>query len=496
MGIEAGSRAFMAAYNAYNGIPCGVHPMLKEIAVDEWGQDGIICTDGGAMKLLVTHHKRFQDEAHAVAAVVKAGIGQFLDDYLPGARKAVEDGLLTESEIEAALRGNFRVMIWLGLLDPPSSVPYSQIGAAGEQEPWLSEDHRAVAREATEKSIVLLKNEGSMLPLDPEKLRSIAVVGPRAAAVLFDWYSGAPPYAIAPVDGIRKRFANTEIRYADGDDIDLAAGIASACDVAIVCLGNNPVGAGGWAKVNTPDEGREAVDRESLDLSEAQEKLLRQVYAANPNTILVLTSSFPYTIFWAQQHIPAILQMTHNSQEQGTALAAALAGDISPAGRLVQTWPRSLEQLLPMMDYDIRHGRTYLYDQAAPLYPFGHGLSYTTFAYSDLQVSARSVGPGGLVDVSVRVANTGSRDAEEVVQLYVRHPCSQVSRPQIELKGFQRVAIGAGETKSVTIQLSASQLAYWDSESHGFVVERGPVQILAGRSSADIVAETTITITD
>jgi beta-glucosidase len=486
----------MAAYNAYNGIPCAVHPMLKEVAVDEWGQDGIICTDGGAMKLLITHHKAYEDEAHAVAAVVKAGIGQFLDDYIPGAQKAVEDGLLTEAEIDAALRGNFRVMVRLGLLDPPSCVPYSQIGTAGEPEPWLLEAHRAVAREATEKSIVLLKNEGDILPLDPANLRSIAVIGPRADSVLFDWYSGGPPHAVTPLDGVRERFADLDIRYSDGEDIDRAVDIASACDVALVCLGNNPVGAGGWAKVNTPDEGREAVDRESLDLCEEQEKLLRRVHGANPNTVLVLISSFPYAVQWAQEHVPAILQMTQSSQEQGTALAAALAGDISPAGRLVQTWPRSLEQLPPVMDYDIRHGRTYLYGQPDPLYPFGHGLSYTTFAYSDLQASARSVGPDGLIDVSVRVANTGSRDAEEVVQLYVRHPHSQVPRPHIELKGFQRVAICAGETRIVTIPLSASQLAYWSSERHGYVVEPGPVQILVGRSSAEIVQETTITITD
>jgi len=497
MGIEAGSRAFMAAYNAYNGIPCGIHPMLKEIAVDEWGQDGIICTDGGAMKLLITHHKWYEDDAHAVTAVVKAGIGQFLDDYITGAQKAVEDGLLSEAEIDAALRGNFRVMIRLGLLDPPSSVPYSQIGAAGEPEPWLSEAHRAVAREATEKSIVLLKNEDHTLPLDPANLRSIALIGPRADSVLFDWYSGSPPYAINPLQGLRERLgAAIDVRFADGGDIEAAVELARECEVAIVCLGNNPVGAGGWAKVNTPDEGREAVDRASLDLSEEQENLLRQVHEANSNTILVLISSFPYTILWAQQHVPAILQMSHNSQEQGAALAAVLAGDVSPAGRLVQTCPASMEQLPPMMDYDIRHGRTYLYGQPAPLYPFGHGLSYTTFVYSDLQVSDRTDGPNGLIDVSVRVTNTGSRNAEEVVQLYVRHPHSEVSRPHIELKGFQRVMIPAGESKIVVIPLSESQLAYWDSERHSFVVEPGPVQILVGRSSADIVQETTITITN
>ncbi|MEO7719579.1 MAG: glycoside hydrolase family 3 C-terminal domain-containing protein [Capsulimonas sp.] len=497
MGIEAGSRAFMAAYNAYNGVPCAVHPMLKEIAVNEWGQDGVICTDGGAMKLLISHHKWCADDVHAVAAIVKAGIGQFLDDYIPGAQKAVESKLLTEAEIDAALRGDFRVMVRLGLLDPPASVPYSQIGAADEPEPWLSESHRAVAREATEKSIVLLKNEGGVLPLDPESLRSVALIGPRADAVLLDWYSGSPPYAVTPLQGLRERLGQEiDVRFADGEDIEAAAELARECEVSILCLGNNPVGSGGWAKVNTSDEGREAVDRETLNLCEAQEKLLRQVYAANPNTILVLISSFPYAILWAQEHVPAIVQMTHSSQEQGNALAAALVGDINPAGRLVQTWPRSIEQLPAMMDYDIRHGRTYLYGQADTLYPFGYGLSYTSFAYSDLQVSSRVIGPNDSVDVSVCVANVGPQDGEEVVQLYVRHAHSQVQRPQIELKGFQRVAIRAGETKTITISLSASQFAYWNSERGAFVVEPGPIQILVGGSSANIIQEATIIISD
>jgi beta-glucosidase len=493
MGIEAGSRAFMAAYNAYNGIPCAVHPVLKAIAVDEWGQDGIICTDGGAMKLLVTHHQYCEDEAHAVAAIVKAGIGQFLDDYLHGANKAVEDGLLTESDIDSALRGNFRVMIRLGLLDPPDVVPYSKIGAPDEAEPWYSDAHRLIAREVTEKSIVLLKNDSGLLPLDSERIRSIAVIGPLANTVLLDWYSGSPPYAVSPLQGIRQRFVGVAISYADGDDVALAAAVAARCDVAIVCVGHNPVGAAGWAKVNTPDEGREAVDREDINLREAHDLLIRQVYAANPNTIVVLISSFPYAIVWAQDNIPSIIHMTHNSQEQGHALAAVLAGDVNPAGRLVQTWPKSLDQLPPMMDYDIRHGRTYLYGQPDPLYPFGHGLSYTTFAYSDIRIDTPHLYADGTALMSVDVTNTGNRDGEEVVQLYVRHPDSRVARPVIELKGFQRVVIPAGSTAKVTIPLTASQLAYWDEERHRFVVEPGLVDILIGRSSSDIVQEATIT---
>jgi beta-glucosidase len=495
-GVEAGSRAYMAAYNSYNGIPCAVHPMLKEITVAEWDQDGIICTDGGAMKLLVTDHKAFPDFAHACAAVVQAGIGQFLDDHVGPTTEALEQNLLTEAEIDAALRGNFRVMIRLGLLDPPERVPYAQIGIDGSDEPWLSEAHKKAAREVTQKSIVLLKNEANLLPLDSQRLASLAVLGPLADQVHLDWYSGSPPYAVTPLQGIRNRVGSgVSITYQDGSDIEAAVQAAHASDAAIVFVGHNPVGAGGWAKVNSPDEGREAVDRHSLSLPDAQEMLIRRVWEANPKTIVVLVSSFPYAITWAQDHVPAIVQSVHNSQELGHALADVLFGDYNPAGRLVQTWPRSLEQLPPMMDYDIRHGRTYAYFQGEPLYPFGYGLSYTQFAYSHLRTSAGILAGDGTLTVSVDITNTGKRAGEEVVQLYIRHLASHVARPKRELQGFQRIAIAPGETQTVTMPLEASQLAYWDTQRHRFVVEAGTVQLLVGRSSADIALEKTIAVT-
>jgi beta-glucosidase len=495
-GVEAGSRAYMAAYNSYNGIPCAVHPMLKEITVAEWDQDGIICTDGGAMKLLVTDHKAFPDFAHACAAVVQAGIGQFLDDHVGPTTEALEQNLLTEAEIDAALRGNFRVMIRLGLLDPPERVPYAQIGIDGSDEPWLSEAHKKAAREVTQKSIVLLKNEANLLPLDSQRLASLAVLGPLADQVHLDWYSGSPPYAVTPLQGIRNRVGSgVSITYQDGSDIEAAVQAAHASDAAIVFVGHNPVGAGGWAKVNSPDEGREAVDRHSLSLPDAQEMLIRRVWEANPKTIVVLVSSFPYAITWAQDHVPAIVQSVHNSQELGHALADVLFGDYNPAGRLVQTWPRSLEQLPPMMDYDIRHGRTYAYFQGEPLYPFGYGLSYTQFAYSHLRTSAGILAGDGTLTVSVDITNTGKRAGEEVVQLYIRHLASHVARPKRELQGFQRIAIAPGETQTVTMTLAASQLAYWDTPRHRFVVEAGTLQLLVGRSSADIALEKTIAVT-
>ena len=496
MGIEAGSRAFMAAYNAYNGIACAIHPMLKEIAVAEWGQDGIICTDGGAMKMLADDHKAFPDYAHATAAVVKAGIGQFLDDYSEPMKLALEQGILTESDMDAALMGNFRDMIRLGHLDPPELVPYSAIGGDGEAEPWLNPEHTALVLEATRKSIVLLKNEGNLLPLDGDSLGSIALVGPMADVVHLDWYSGTPPYFVTPRQGLKNALGpDVVIRCEDGSDLDAAVEAARISDVAIVCLGNNPVGAGGWAKVNTPDEGREAVDRQSLDLPEAQQELIKRVLEANPKTILLLTCCFPYAIAWESENVPAILQMTHNSQEQGNALANVILGAYNPSGRLVQTWPRSLDQVAPMMDYNIRNGHTYQYFKSDPLYPFGFGLSYTSFSYSNLKVSADSMKSDGSVMVSVDISNTGRYEGAEVVQMYVKFIGSSVERPRQELKGFRRVFLLPGETKSVDIPLEAAQLAYWNVEQHKFVVEAGKVHLLVGRSSADILLETTLDVT-
>ena len=496
MGIEAGSRAYMAAYNSYNGIPCAVHPMLKEITVAEWGNDGIICTDGGAMKLLVTDHKAFPDEAQACAAIVKAGIGQFLDDHVVPTTEALEKGLLTEAEVDAALRGDFRVMLRLGLLDPPGRVPYSKIGADGETEPWLSDAHKAAVRSVTQKSVVLLKNTDGLLPLNGEAAPTIAVLGPRADSVLLDWYSGSPPYAVTPLQGIRERLgAGATVHHAGGSDLAAAVALAARSDLAIVCVGNNPVGAGGWAKVNSPDEGREAVDRQSISLEPGQEELIKQVCAANPRTVVVLLSSFPYAITWAQENVPAILHMTQNSQEQGNALADVLFGDYNPGGRLVQTWPASLDQLPPMMDYDLRNGRTYQYFQGEPLYPFGFGLSYTRFAYAGLRTSTDEVAAGGTLTVSVDITNTGRRGGDEVVQMYVRHLDSKVMRPDKQLVGFQRVGMEPGETKTVFLTLAASQLSYWDAARHEFVVEEGRVQLLVGASSSDIHQERTIRVT-
>jgi beta-glucosidase len=270
--------------------------------------------------------------------------------------------------------------------------------------------------------------------------------------------------------------------------------VARKSDVAIVVVGNHPNGGfdNQWAKVSVPSEGREAVDRESIKLE--QEELIEAVVRTNPRTIVVLKSSFPYAINWTQETVPAILHMALNSQEEGRALASVLFGDYNPAGRLVQTWPRSLAQLPAMMDYDIRHGRTYMYFDGKPLYPFGYGLSYTKFAYRDLKTSAPSLSATGAIDVNVVVKNTGSLAGDEVVQLYVRHLDSAVSRPLKELKAFTRIHLRPKEEKTVKLTLPASRLAYWDAEADRWTVEKNQVEITVGGSSVDARLRKTIRV--
>ncbi len=491
---EGGARCFMASYNEWNHVPCTVQPVINDVAVREWGVDGIICTDGGAAANLTGTQHYYANATEAAAGMIKAGINQFLDNTsTTNVRRALEKNLLTEADVDKNIKGTLRVFIRLGLLDPPANNPYAAIGTAGEPEPWTTEKHKSLARWVTQKSIVLLKNSENLLPLDKSKLESIAVLGPRANEVLLDWYSGTPPYRVTPLEGIRAK-AGPGVTVNFSTNETEAVKLAKASSIAIVCVGNNPVGVpdAKWGKVSVRSEGREAVDRKSISLE--QEKLIKRVCAANPKTIVVLISSFPYAINWTQEHVPAIVHVTQNSEELGNALADVLFGDFNPAGRLVQTWPKSLDQLPPMMDYDIRHGRTYMYFKQKPLYPFGYGLSYTTFEYSGLKTSAPTLATDGAVTVSVDVKNTGQRAGEEVVQLYVTRLNSPADRPRQELRGFKRVALEPGESKTVEMPLPASSLGHWDAGRHSFVVEAGKLGLLVGASSTDIRLQKTITV--
>ena len=494
---EGGSRAVMASYNAWNGVPMTIHPVLKDVMIKEWGNDGLICTDGGALGLLITAHKSFPDKEHGSAAAVKAGINHFLDTYKPDLTKALKDGLVTEADMDAALKNLLTVYLKLGEMDPPGVDPYAKIGVetGGDVPPWERESSVALARLATAESIVLLKNENNTLPLDRAKLKTVAVIGEWTDQVLQDWYSGTYPYGVSVIDGVREALGKgTKLLFADGSNPEEAAKLAKQADVAIVVVGNHPVCNAGWDQCPTPSNGKEDVDRKTIVLE--QEELVKKVFAANTRTVEVLRASFPYAIVWSQQNVPAIVHMTHNSQEEGQGLADVLFGDYSPAGRLTQTWPTGDAQLLPIMDYNLLHGRTYLYSKDKPLYPFGYGLSYTTFRYDGVKLSATKIDADGAVQVTVKVKNTGKRASDEVVQMYVQHLGSSVTRPQLELKGFKRVRIAPGAVQDVTMELKVRDLAYWDTASHAWKVEKEQVRILAGGSSDRLPVQATVDVTD
>ena len=484
---EGGSRAFMAAYNSWNGIPMSIHPCLEEITRKQWGNNGIICTDGGALKLLIEAHKSFPSFAEGAAAVVKATTGQFLDAYVPYVKEALEKGLLTEVDIDKAIRGNIFVALKLGLLDGDHSRnPYLSIGKnSTETPPFMTAEARRLAREVTAKSVVLLKNK-KLLPLDAGKLRKIAVIGPYSDKIVQDWYSGTPPYETTILSGIRNAVKEgTEIIHAEDNRMGQAEKAAAAADVAIVCVGNHPYGTrADWKFSPVPSDGREAVDRKSLMLPD--EDLVKLVLKANPNTILVLVSSFPYTINWSQEHVPAIVHITHCSQEQGNGLADVLFGKVNPAGRTVQTWVKDITDLPDIMDYDIRNGRTYMYHQGPVLYPFGYGLSYSDFTYEKIESFKQDKKN---IRVTVSVKNTSGRDGEEVVQLYASYPESKVERPSKQLRAFRRIPIKAGETRKVTLTVPKEELGYWNEGKQMFVVEPGTVKLLIGASSEDIRLE-------
>jgi beta-glucosidase len=485
----------MASYNAVNGIPDTVSPFIRDIAEKEWKFDGMVSTDAGSLPNLTRQFHYYPDPTEAVAGCVKAGISVFLDQFAAPLRDALDKKLVTESDIEHNIRGNLRMRMRLGEFDPPGMSPYEKI--SDNEQPWYGEKNRALALKVTQESIVLLKNSDGLLPLDKSKLRSVAVIGPFGDNVLIDWYAGMPPYSVTPFEGIRNKVGpNVRVRYAADDNNGNAANLAAESDVAIVFVGNHPTCNGPFGRCALPSEGKEAVDRKSIDLDPAQLNLIRRVKAANAKTIVVLISSFPYAINWVQENVPAILHMAHSSQEEGNALADVLFGDYNPAGRLVATWVKSLDDLPPMMDYDIRKGRTYMYFKGQPLYPFGFGLSYTTFEYSNLRLSADSVTAAGEVVASMDIKNTGTRAGDEVMQLYVKHLNSAVERPIKELRGFERITLQPNETRTVRLTVKGADLTYWDAGKHSFVVEPGKVSIMLGASSADVRLEKTIEVED
>lgn len=484
---EGGARSLMCAYNKYNGIPCSTNEFIQEILIDEWGMDGQILNDGGALKQLVTLHKYVDDDKMAVKLSVEAGITRILDQVSAEMKAAVEEGMLSEDIIDRNVRFNIRTMLRLGLMDDSDANPYKDMGFT-DVAPWETDEYKAKARLATQKSVVLLKNDGNLLPLDKKQVRKIAVIGNRSESVLKDWYGALPAYSVTALQGIRNAVEGTdiEVRFQEWDSDGNAQKVAEWADVAIVCVGNHPLTSPDWKneKIQAPwgegtvaGDGREALDRRSLELE--SEDLIKMVWKANPNTVVALISSFPYAIDWTQEHVPTILHMAQSSQELGNALADVIFGDYNPAGRTTQTWVKDILDLPNMIDYDLRNGRTYLYFEGEALYPFGHGLSYTDFEYSGLKVR-RS---GDDFKVSFNLENVGDMDGEEVVQLYVKFPGDDAAK---RLRGFDRVAVAKGSKVKVELDVPFEDMKLWNLDRHCFDFASGEYEFMVGASSEDI----------
>jgi beta-glucosidase len=454
------------------------------------------------------HAKGKMSVTDAVAQSLIAGCDLSDAEYMKHIPAAVRQGLLPERRLNDAVYRVMRDRFRLGEFDPPEMVPFSRIPMSV----ICSPEHRRLSLRAAQESIVLLTNPAAplggpqgLLPLDRAKLKCIAVLGPHADRFTAGGYSGKAIDPVTPLAGIRSRAAaGTEILHAVGAEItpprqekgkpappvmDKQAALAQAveaarkADVAIVCVGTT---------LEVEAEGR---DRRTLALPGNQEELVKAVVAANPRTVVVELNAGPLAVPWIKEHAAAMVEMWWCGEEGGNALADVLLGTVNPAGRLPLTVYASDAQVPPQDEYDISKGFTYMYLKGQPLFPFGHGLSYTQFRYANLKVSPAQAPPDGEVTVTVDVTNTGPRPGEEVVQLYVHDVQCIVPRPIKELRGFERILLQPGQTKTVTFVLPAAKLAFYDERIHAFVVEPGAFDILIGASSADIRATGQVEVT-
>jgi len=484
-GSKAGAKSVMTAYNRYNGIPCEANPFIKDILNSEWGMDGTIVNDAGALRFMVSAHNYASSIDEAIKMSLEAGLTRFIDSNFTQVKAAYDGGFLSEDLINERTKSNLRTMLRLGLMDDASKWNNMEFG---EEKPWETQEFKDKALLVSQKSVVLLKNEDDILPIDTKKVKKIAVMGNRAEEVLKDWYGALPAYKVSPLDGIKAAVAGTdvEVKFQRWDSDGSAQELAKWADVCIVCVGNHPATSPDWGaqSVQSPwaygtiaGDGREALDRRSIQLE--TEDLIKVVWQANHNTVVALISSFPFAINWTNEHVPGIVHMTQCSQELGTALADVLFGKYNPAGRTNQTWVKDILDLPNLLDYDIRHGRTYMYFKGQTLYPFGYGLSYTKFRYSHLKIKK----DGENYRVTFDLTNIGKMDGEEVVQLYACMPKDDAAK---RLRGFERVAVAAGETKNVEIVVPIDDLKTWNTEKHAFGINRGRGKIQIGASSIDI----------
>jgi len=481
---EGGAASIMGAYSRMNGEPCcASKTLLGDILREEWAFEGFVVSDCGAICDLHTHHKVTNSPAESAALAVNKGCDLNCGKAYAHLLAAVEKGLITEETIDRSVTRLFLARFRLGMFDPPEQVPYARIPYEVVDCP----EHRQLALEAARQSVVLLKNEDNVLPFRDD-LKCIAVIGPNAddLSVLLGNYFGMPSKHVTPLEGIQNRFSTgTRVWYAKGCETDYpctegfaeALAAAERAEVVVMVLGFSPELEGEEGDVAYSDGGG---DRSNLHLPAVQQELLRAVHAIGKPLVLVLTGGSPIAVNWAQENVPAILMSWYLGEEGGTAIAETLFGDYCPGGRLPMTFPRSFEQMPPFMEYSMQ-GRTYKYFKGEALYPFGFGLSYTVFQYDRLALSAERIKAGETLEVAVEVQNTGKRDGDEVVQLYLRDDEASVPGPRYQLEGFQRIHLAQGDKQRVTFCLTPRQMGMIANDGR-LVLEPGSFTVFVGGS--------------
>jgi len=487
--VDAGAGTIMGAFNDLNGVPASANRyILTSILRGEWDFDGFVVSDWNAIRELLNHGIA-ATPAEASKEAVDAGVDMDMegDVYQRYLVELVRVGEVSKGTIDEAVRRILRIKFMLGLFERP----YLDPERAGQV--IQSRENLEAALELARRSIVLLKNEGDLLPLRKE-IESIAVIGPLAddrGAPLGSWScQGDPKDVVTVLDGVKSRVAQkTKVRYAKGCEIEGASTegfenavrIAKESDVAIVVVGENREMSG------------EAASRASLDLPGVQEELVKAIYETGVPLVEVLMNGRPLSISWSAEHVPAILEAWFPGIQGGYAVADVIFGNHSPGGKLPVTFPRTVGQV-PIYYNHKNTGRPpsgdrftskYLDVPSTPLFPFGHGLSYTKFEYSNLQINPKRIGRAGKVEISLEVKNIGDRRGDDVVQLYLRDVVASVTRPVKELKGFKRIAIEPGEKRTIVFTLTTGQLSFIGRDLER-VVEPGIFEVMVGRSSEDI----------
>lgn len=498
---EAGALGVMSSYNDYDGEPItGSYHFLTEILRQEWGFKGYVVSDSEAVEFISSKHKVANTYEDGIAQAVNAGLNirtHFTPpaDFIFPLRKAVDDGKISQETLDKRVAEILRIKFWLGLFDNP----YRGNGKQAEQIVH-SKEHQAVSLEAARQSLVLLKNETNLLPLS-KSIRSIAVIGPNAdeQTQLICRYGPANAPIKTVYQGIKELLPHAEVIYKKGCDIidphfpesevlefpktaeearlmEEAIHAAKQAEVVVMVLGGNELTV------------REDRSRTSLDLPGRQEELLKAVCATGKPVILVMLDGRASSINYAAAHVPAILHAWFPGEFCGQAVAEALFGDYNPGGRLAVTFPKSVGQIpfaFPFKPGSDESSSTSVY---GALYPFGHGLSYTTFAYSDLVITPQQQGVQGEINVSCKIKNTGKVKGDEVVQLYLHDEVSSVTTYTKVLRGFERIALKAGEEKEIRFTLHPQDLGLWDKNMN-FRVEPGDFKVMVGASSTDIRLE-------